>query len=138
MGTEVAKTSIPALSVPLERDVFLRTLIRELSGTLQDIGEFARDNDLWIVSDEVYDTQVWEGRHLSPRALPGLADRTLVIGSLSKSHAMTGSRLGWLAGPPDVIAGATKAEQVHANATAAGWALTDDDLAEVDRITGRV
>ena len=72
--------------------------------TLEDIGEVVRDNDLWIISDEVYDTQVWEGRHLSPRALPGLADRTLVIGSLSKSHAMTGSRLGWLAGPEEAIA----------------------------------
>ncbi|AZQ67832.1 aminotransferase class I/II-fold pyridoxal phosphate-dependent enzyme [Silicimonas algicola] len=72
--------------------------------TLDGIGEVARAHDLWIVSDEVYDTQVWSGAHLSPRALPGLAERTLVVGSLSKSHAMTGSRLGWLAGPEEAIA----------------------------------
>jgi arginine:pyruvate transaminase len=54
--------------------------------------------------DEVYDSQVWEGRHLSPRALPGLAERCLVVGSLSKSHAMTGSRLGWIIGPEAAIA----------------------------------
>ena len=60
----------------------------------------------WIVSDEVYDTQVWEGAHVSPRALPGLAGRTLVVGSMSKGHAMTGSRIGWLVGPPDAIAAA--------------------------------
>ncbi|MCV6593335.1 MAG: pyridoxal phosphate-dependent aminotransferase, partial [Silicimonas sp.] len=71
--------------------------------TLEDIGGFARDRDLWILSDEVYDTQLWQGDHLSPRAMLGLADRTLVIGSLSKSHAMTGSRIGWLIGPEEAI-----------------------------------
>jgi arginine:pyruvate transaminase len=48
--------------------------------TLRGIGQVAERHDLWIVSDEVYDSQVWEGRHLSPRALPGLARRTLVVG----------------------------------------------------------
>ncbi len=67
--------------------------------TLQGLGRVAEQHDLWIISDEVYDSQVWEGRHLSPRALPGLSERTLVVGSVSKSHAMTGSRLGWVIGP---------------------------------------
>jgi arginine:pyruvate transaminase len=72
--------------------------------TLGVIADVAQAHDLWLISDEVYDSQVWDGAHLSPRALPGMADRTLVVGSLSKSHAMTGSRLGWVAGPADVIA----------------------------------
>jgi len=71
--------------------------------TLQGIADTCRDHDLWLISDEVYDTQVWEGAHLSPRALPGMAERTLVIGSMSKSHAMTGSRIGWIVGPEDAI-----------------------------------
>ena len=71
--------------------------------TLDRIARTAQAHDLWIVSDEVYDTQVWEGAHLSPRALPGMAERTLVIGSMSKSHAMTGSRIGWIVGPAAVI-----------------------------------
>ncbi|WP_394153206.1 pyridoxal phosphate-dependent aminotransferase [Loktanella salsilacus] len=71
--------------------------------TLQDIADVCRTNDLWLISDEVYDTQVWEGRHVSPRALPGMAERTLVVNSLSKSHAMTGSRVGWVCGPAEVI-----------------------------------
>ncbi|TNC50459.1 pyridoxal phosphate-dependent aminotransferase [Rubellimicrobium rubrum] len=71
--------------------------------TLAGIGRVAERHDLWIVSDEVYDSQIWSGQHLSPRALPGLAERTLVIGSLSKSHAMTGSRLGWVIGPAPAI-----------------------------------
>ncbi len=71
--------------------------------TLDGIARVCMDHDLWLISDEVYDTQVWEGTHLSPRALPGMADRTLVVGSMSKSHAMTGSRCGWIVGPADVI-----------------------------------
>ncbi|MEO0939707.1 MAG: pyridoxal phosphate-dependent aminotransferase [Pseudomonadota bacterium] len=74
------------------------------SATMDGIAGVARDAGLWLISDEVYDTQVWEGTHISPRALPGMADRTLVVGSMSKSHAMTGSRCGWLIGPEEVIA----------------------------------
>jgi arginine:pyruvate transaminase len=72
--------------------------------TLAAIAEVVRDEDMWLISDEVYDTQIWEGDHLSPRALPSMAERTLVIGSLSKSHAMTGSRVGWIVGPQEAIA----------------------------------
>ncbi len=72
--------------------------------TLQGIADVCKAHDLWLISDEVYDTQVWEGEHISPRALPGMADRTLVVGSMSKSHAMTGSRCGWIVGPEQVIA----------------------------------
>jgi len=71
---------------------------------LKAIGALARERGLWILSDEVYDTQVWEGRHLSPRALPGLAPHVMVVNSLSKSHAMTGSRLGWVVAPAEVAA----------------------------------
>ncbi|PJI91630.1 arginine:pyruvate transaminase [Yoonia maricola] len=72
--------------------------------TLQAIADTCDAHDLWLISDEVYDTQVWEGRHISPRSLPGMAERTLVVGSMSKSHAMTGSRVGWICGPADTIA----------------------------------
>ncbi|NOE32766.1 MULTISPECIES: pyridoxal phosphate-dependent aminotransferase [unclassified Ruegeria] len=72
--------------------------------SLEDVSEICQRRDLWLISDEVYDTQVWQGEHLSPRALPGMEDRTLVIGSMSKSHAMTGSRCGWIVGPEEVIA----------------------------------
>ena len=71
--------------------------------TLQAIAHACITNDLWLISDEVYDTQVWEGTHISPRSLPGMAERTLVVGSMSKSHAMTGSRVGWICGPAEAI-----------------------------------
>ena len=71
--------------------------------TLQGIADVCIQNDLWLISDEVYDTQIWEGTHISPRAMPEMAERTLVVGSMSKSHAMTGSRVGWVCGPAEVI-----------------------------------
>ncbi len=72
--------------------------------TLEGIADAAKAENFWIISDEVYDTQLWEGTHLSIRALPDMAARTLVIGSMSKSHAMTGSRVGWVVGPKDAVA----------------------------------
>ncbi len=72
-------------------------------GTVEGIARACIDRDLWCISDEVYDTQVWEGEHLSPRQIEGMAERTLVVGSMSKSHAMTGSRVGWVVGPEAVI-----------------------------------
>jgi len=71
--------------------------------TLDAVAHAVQDHDLWLISDEVYDTQVWQGDHVSPRSLPGMAERTLVIGSMSKSHAMTGSRVGWIVGPAEAI-----------------------------------
>ncbi len=72
--------------------------------TLEALAGLVRTRDMWLISDEVYDSQVWEGAHLSPRALPGMEERTLVVGSMSKSHAMTGSRIGWIVGPGEAIA----------------------------------
>ena len=73
------------------------------AATLTAIAEVVQDHGLWLISDEVYDTQVWEGGHLSPRAWPGMADRTIVVGSMSKSHAMTGFRIGWIVAPETVV-----------------------------------
>ncbi len=70
---------------------------------LTGIAEVCKAHDLWLISDEVYDTQVWDGAHISPRSLPGMSERTLVVGSMSKSHAMTGSRVGWVCAPKEVI-----------------------------------
>ena len=70
---------------------------------LEALADLCCRRDLWLISDELYDCQIHEGVHLSPRDLPGMADRCLVIGSLSKSHAMTGSRIGWVVGPDAVI-----------------------------------
>ena len=71
--------------------------------TLQMIADVCLENDVTLISDEVYDTQVWEGEHISPRSFAGMADQCFVIGSMSKSHAMTGWRVGWIIGPEHAI-----------------------------------
>ncbi|MGN6583047.1 MAG: pyridoxal phosphate-dependent aminotransferase [Rhizobiaceae bacterium] len=74
--------------------------------TLEGIAEVCRKHDLWLLSDEVYWTHCGADggrKHLSPRGLAGMKERTLVINSLSKSHGMTGWRIGWLTGPKDFI-----------------------------------
>jgi arginine:pyruvate transaminase len=70
---------------------------------LGGIADICRKHDLWLLSDEVYWTLGGAGEHVSPRALPGMAERTLVINSMSKSHGMTGWRIGWLTGPEELI-----------------------------------
>ena len=71
--------------------------------TMEAVAQYVQSNDLTLISDEVYDTQIWSGAHVSPRALPNMAERTIVIGSMSKSHAMTGSRIGWVIAPEGAI-----------------------------------
>lgn len=70
--------------------------------SLEAIARVTIDHDLWLLSDEVYWTLANEA-HASPRALPGMAERTLIINSMSKSHGMTGWRIGWLTGPEEFI-----------------------------------
>ena len=69
---------------------------------LDTIAEAARRHDLWVITDEVYADLIFDGEHVSIGALDGMADRTITVGSLSKSHAMTGWRVGWAAGPAEL------------------------------------
>jgi aspartate/methionine/tyrosine aminotransferase len=64
---------------------------------LAGIADVARDNDLLVLSDEVYNEFVWDGReHVSIASLPGMKERTIVSNSFSKTFAMTGWRLGYV------------------------------------------
>ncbi|MBD9502919.1 aminotransferase class I/II-fold pyridoxal phosphate-dependent enzyme [Pseudomonas sp. PDM17] len=67
------------------------------------IAALAEAHDLWVVVDEVYEGLTFEREHQSFAALPGMAERTLSIGSLSKSHAMTGWRAGWIVANPTLV-----------------------------------
>jgi arginine:pyruvate transaminase len=64
------------------------------------IAELCHNHDLWLLSDEVYEDLAFVRPHVSPWSLPGMAERTVVVSSLSKSHAMPGFRFGWIIGPP--------------------------------------
>lgn len=65
------------------------------------IGEVCRRHDLWIVCDEVYEELIFGADFASPFDNPDLADRTIVVSSISKSHAAPGFRSGWAAGPEE-------------------------------------
>jgi arginine:pyruvate transaminase len=66
------------------------------------IAELCRRHDLWMLSDEVYEDLAFARPHVSPRSLPGMEERTAVVNSLSKSHAVPAFRLGWVIGPPEL------------------------------------
>ena len=65
---------------------------------LEALGAIARERDLFLFTDEVYEHFVFEGRkHVSPASLPGLRERTITMNALSKTFAVTGWRIGWMA-----------------------------------------
>ena len=72
------------------------------------VAELARRHDLWVVADEVYSDFVFNGTFHHIAAEPGMDERTVSIGSMSKSYAMTGWRLGWAVGPAALIANMEK------------------------------
>jgi aspartate/methionine/tyrosine aminotransferase len=73
------------------------------------IGELAEQAGAFIITDEVYEHIVYRPhRHTYAAALPGLFDRTLTVGSLSKTYAITGWRLGFVLAAPEIISGARK------------------------------
>ncbi|MBK8975982.1 MAG: pyridoxal phosphate-dependent aminotransferase [Planctomycetes bacterium] len=71
---------------------------------VEDILRAAQDTGMWLVSDEIYARLIYEGEHVSPASLPGGAERTIVVNGGTKSHSMTGWRVGFLAAPPEVAA----------------------------------
>ena len=107
--------------------------------TLQSLLEFAREHDLWVVSDEVYENLYYEEKPLSVSALPEFKDRVLLVNSFSKTYAMTGWRVGYLAAPQQAADNALKASQHSITCVApfiqkaAAFALRDPDIqAEAD------
>ncbi|MBV8161866.1 MAG: pyridoxal phosphate-dependent aminotransferase [Acidimicrobiia bacterium] len=82
---------------------------------VEAIGRWAADNDLWVVTDEIYQLLVYGDVEFSSvvARVPELAERSVVINGVSKTYAMTGWRVGWMVGPADVVAAATNL-QSHA------------------------
>jgi aspartate aminotransferase len=104
---------------------------------LQKLQDFAAQHNLWIVSDEVYGSLYYGERPTCVAAFEGAKDRTLLVNSLSKSYAMTGWRVGFLAAPARVIENALKAGQNSITCVApfiqkaAAFALTDPAIQDV-------
>ena len=78
---------------------------------LQKLQDFSAAHGLWVVSDEVYENLYYAEKPASAAAFPGAKERTLIVHSLSKTYAMTGWRVGYLAAPARVIENAVKAGQ---------------------------
>ncbi|GAB1470583.1 pyridoxal phosphate-dependent aminotransferase [Chloroflexota bacterium] len=104
---------------------------------LQQLQDFAKEHNLWVVSDEVYGSLYYGERPVSAAAIDGAKERTLLVNSLSKSYAMTGWRVGFLAAPARVIENALKAGQNSITCVApfiqkaAAFALTDPTIQDV-------
>jgi aspartate/methionine/tyrosine aminotransferase len=74
------------------------------SDEIQQLVNLAIDSDLWILDDMIYSTLVWgDNKYTSPNSFEGGPERTLTIGGWSKGWAMTGWRLGWVAGPTEAM-----------------------------------
>ncbi len=70
---------------------------------LRAIAKVIEENDLYVISDEIYSELTYGSNHVSIASMPGMKERTIVINGFSKSHAMTGWRLGYACGPELII-----------------------------------
>ncbi|GGM76123.1 aminotransferase [Thermopolyspora flexuosa] len=103
-----------------------------------EIGRWAAEKGLWVVTDEIYEHLVYgDARFTSiATAVPELGDRVVILNGVAKTYAMTGWRVGWLIGPKDVVKAATNL-QSHATsnvsnvAQAAALAAVSGDLSAV-------
>lgn len=75
------------------------------------VSEVARKHDLAVISDELYDRMTYVGEHTCFASLPGMAERTVLLGGFSKAYAMTGWRLGWVAAPAELAEAVMKVHQ---------------------------
>ena len=75
---------------------------------IEAVGRWAAEHDVWVVTDEIYEHLVYGDaeNHSMPVVVPELADRCVVVNGVAKTYAMTGWRVGWMAGPADVIGAA--------------------------------
>jgi aminotransferase len=81
-------------------------------GTIRALADIAERHDLLVVSDEIYDRLVYGGhRHEAFSAMPGMRERTILLGGFSKAYAMTGWRVGYACAPADLLEGVVKIHQ---------------------------
>jgi aminotransferase len=82
--------------------------------TLEIIAKIAREHNLIIISDELYSSIIYNTDHFSITSIPGMKERTIYLNGFSKSHAMTGWRLGYIAGPEALLSIMLKIHQYTA------------------------
>jgi aminotransferase len=75
------------------------------------ISDFVAKHDLLVLADDIYSDLTYNGKHVSFASLPGMRDRTLFVNGFSKAYAMTGWRIGYVAGHADLIKGLMRIHQ---------------------------
>jgi aspartate aminotransferase len=78
---------------------------------IKGIADIAKDHDLIVLSDEIYEKIIYEGTHHSIAAEDGMFERTVTVNGLSKAYAMTGWRIGWAIAPKQIFDGMAKIQQ---------------------------
>jgi aspartate/methionine/tyrosine aminotransferase len=103
-----------------------------------EIGRWAASKGIWVITDEIYEHLVYDGREFSSIAtlVPELGDRVVILNGVAKTYAMTGWRVGWMIGPPDLIKAATNLQSHSTSnvcniAQAAALAALSGDLTAV-------
>jgi aminotransferase len=79
--------------------------------TLEDIARVVQKHDILVISDEIYDRLVYDIEHVCFASLPGMWERTILLGGFSKAYAMTGWRLGYAAAPAEILEAMSKVHQ---------------------------
>ncbi len=76
---------------------------------VKEIGEWALEHGIWVISDEIYEHLLYDGAKAPslPVVVPEMKDQTIILNGVAKTYAMTGWRVGWMVGPKDVIKAAT-------------------------------
>ena len=109
--------AVEAAITPRTKALFLGYPCNPTGAVLPDdvqdaLADIARRHDLLVYSDEIYDRLAYGTyRHRAFSALPGMRDRTILMGGFSKAYAMTGWRVGWLAAPAGILEGIVKVHQ---------------------------
>ena len=79
--------------------------------TMKGLTDICKDNDMYMLSDEIYEKLIYEGEHYSPAAIDGMFERTVTVNGFSKTYSMTGWRVGWLVADKPLLSEFTKVQE---------------------------
>ena len=107
-GFAVTAESIEKVITPKSKALVLNFPTNPTGGTmaydgLKRIADLVKEHNLLVITDEIYSELTFEGDHISIASLPGMAERTIFLHGFSKAYAMTGFRIGYACGPPELI-----------------------------------
>jgi aspartate aminotransferase len=123
-GFTMTAGALNSLITPRTKAIFLNSPSNPTGkvltrGEMEIIAAAAKANDLYVVTDEMYEKIIFDGReHISIASLPGMLERTIIVNGHSKAYAMTGWRLGWLAGPVEIVKEIAKIQEQTATCAA--------------------